>query len=127
MKEGKISVVVIGGGETGTPLLRQLAEAPFVEILGVADLDEDAPGMMLATEKGIATTTDFMELVQKGSEVDIIIEVTGVSEVRERLRTYMQQSENHHTIIMHEMIAILMMSLSRGKLVDIKHGEIEYK
>lgn len=127
MKEGKISVVVIGGGETGTPLLRQLAEAPFVEILGVADLDKDAPGMMLATEKGIVTTTDFMELVQKGSEVDIIIEVTGVSEVRERLRTYMQQSENRHTIIMHEMIAILMMSLSRGNLIDMKHGEVEYK
>lgn len=127
MEERKISVVVIGGGETGTPLLRQLAEAPFVKILGVADLDENAPGMMIAKEKGITATTDFMELVQRGNEVDIIIEVTGVPEVRERLRTYMQQSENHHTIIMHEMIAILMMSLSQGCLVNMKHGEIEYK
>ncbi|WP_218029526.1 MULTISPECIES: hypothetical protein [Aneurinibacillus] len=126
MKDGKISVVIIGGGETGTPLLRQLAEAPFVEILGVADLHEDAPGMVLAKEKGIPVTIDFMELARKGEEVDIIIEVTGVPEVRERLRTYMQESNNHHTIIMHEMIAILMMSLSRGKLVAMKHGEVEY-
>lgn len=30
-------VAVIGAGETGTPLLRKLLAAPFVELLGVAD------------------------------------------------------------------------------------------
>lgn len=127
MNNGKINIVIIGGGETGTPLLRQLAAAPFVNIIGVADLQETAPGMVFAKENGIAVTTDFMELVQKGSEIDIIIEVTGVPSVREQLRTYMQESANQHTIIMHEMIAILMMSLSQGELVAMKHEQVEYK
>jgi predicted homoserine dehydrogenase-like protein len=126
LKEGKIRIAIIGGGETGTPLLRQLVDADFVEVVGVADLQETAPGVVLAREKGIATTTDFMELAYKGEEIDIMIDVTGVPEVRERLRTYMQESGNNHTIIMHEMIAILMMSLSQGKLVAMKHGEVEY-
>lgn len=126
MKDGKIRIVVIGGGETGTPLLKQLAEAAFVDVLGVADLQEDAPGISFAREKGISTTTNFMELVQRGEEVDIIIEVTGVPAVREQLRTYMQDSANHHTIIMHEMIAVLMMSLSLGSLIEMKHSAVEY-
>ena len=32
-------IVVIGAGETGTPLLQQLLNAPFVQVLGVADLN----------------------------------------------------------------------------------------
>lgn len=126
MKNGKINIVVIGGGETGTPLLKQLAEAPFVTVLGVADLQEDAPGIVFARNQNIPTTTNFMDLVARGEEVDIIIEVTGVPAVREQLRTFMQESNNTHTIIMHEMIAVLMMSLSRGSLIDMKHGEVEY-
>lgn len=127
MNNGKINIAIIGGGDTGTPLLRQLAKASFVNIVGVADLHEDAPGMVFAKERGIDITTDFMELAQKGSEIDIIIEVTGVPSVREQLRVYMQESANQHTIIMHEMIAILMMSLSQGELVAMKHSQVEYK
>jgi hypothetical protein len=38
----------------------------------------------------------------------------------------MQASGNHHTIIMHELIAVLLMSLSQGKLVSMKHNPIDY-
>jgi hypothetical protein len=41
-------IVVIGAGQTGTPLLQQLLDAPFVQLLGVADLDLDQPGIALA-------------------------------------------------------------------------------
>ena len=71
-------------------------------------------------------TDNFMELVGLGSQVDIIIDVTGAAKVREQLRQYMVESGNVHTVIMHEQIALLMMSLSAGKLVDSKHGVQEY-
>lgn len=122
----KIRVAVIGAGETGTPLLQQLLAAPFVELVGVADLDERMPGIALARARGVPTTKDFMTLVALGNGVDIIIDVTGVAKVREQLRRALQDTGNHHTIIMHEMIAVLMMSLSQGRLVSMKHDAVDY-
>jgi predicted homoserine dehydrogenase-like protein len=121
-----IRIVVIGAGETGTPLLQQLLAAPFVKVVGVADLNENLPGITLARKHGVQTTNDFMTLVRLGDAVDIIIDVTGVAQVREQLRRHMQESGNRHTIIMHELIAVLLMSLSQGKLVSMKHNPVHY-
>ena len=122
----KIRIILIGAGETGTPLLRQLLAASFVEVVGVADLDDQMPGMQLAKEQGVETTNDFMSLARLGEAVDIIIDVTGVAKVREDLRQHMQATNNHHTIIMHELIAVLLMSLSQDKLVTMKHDTVGY-
>ncbi len=123
----KIKIILIGAGETGTPLLQQLLAASFVEIVGVADLDDQMPGIALAKKSGVTTTDDFMSLVRLGEAVDIIIDVTGVAKVREDLRQYMQDSNNQHTIIMHELIAVLLMSLSKGELVSMKHNAVSYE
>lgn len=119
-------IAVVGAGETGTPLLKQLLTTPFVTVLGVADLDLSMPGIALAKEHGVKVTNNFMELAALGNEVDIIIDVTGAPKVREALRKHMVDSGNTHTLIMHESIALLMMSLSAGKLVSGKHGDQEY-
>lgn len=119
-------IAVVGAGETGTPLLRQLLDAPFVQVLGVADLDTEAPGMLMARAAGVRTTTDFMELARLGEAVDLLIDVTGVAKVRETLRHHMQETGNHHTVIVHEVIAQLMLSLSQGALVRFKHDSSEY-
>lgn len=124
MQEFRIAVV--GAGQTGTPLLKQLLTAPFVTVLGVADLDMTMPGIALAKEHGVKVTDNFMELAALGKDVDIIIDVTGAPKVREALRKYMVDSGNDHTLIMHERIALLMMSLSAGKVVTGKHGDQEY-
>jgi predicted homoserine dehydrogenase-like protein len=121
-----IRIVLIGAGETGTPLLKQLLAAPFVEVVGVADLNDQMPGIKVAREHDVQTTNDFMTLVRLGEAIDIIIDVTGVAKVREQLRRHMQESGNHHTIIMHELIAVLLMSLSQGKLVSAKHNAVDY-
>lgn len=119
-------IVVIGAGETGTPLLKQLLTASFVQVLGVADLDLNMPGIAMAREHGVKVTNDFMELVSQGKEVDIIIDVTGAPKVREALRKYMVDTGNDHTLIMHERIALLMLSLSAGQLLTGKHDKLEY-
>ena len=119
-----VRIVVIGAGQTGTPLLQQLLDAPFVQLLGVADLDLNQPGIALARARGVPVTTRFMELVD--AAVDIIIDVTGSLQVRESLRSKMVETGNTHTLIMHEAIALLMMSLSAGRLVVGKHSDLEY-
>jgi predicted homoserine dehydrogenase-like protein len=119
-------IAVVGAGETGTPLLKQLLTAPFVTVLGVADLDLSMPGIALAREHGVKVTDNFMELLSQENNVDIVIDVTGAPKVREALRKHMVDSGNDHTLIMHERIALLMLSLSAGKLVNGKHGNQEY-
>jgi predicted homoserine dehydrogenase-like protein len=122
----KIRIGVIGAGETGTPLLQQLLDASFVEVVGVADLNQEMPGIALARARGIPTYADCMELAKLGEAIDILIDVTGVPKVRDLLREYFQSSGNHHTIIMHELIAVLMMSLSKNELVSSKHNQVDY-
>lgn len=122
----KIRIGIVGAGETGTPLLRQLLDAAFVEVVGVADLDQDMPGIRLARERGIRTMADFMELARLGDGIDILIDVTGVPKVRDDVRAFFQRSGNHHTIIMHERIAMLMMSLSHNELISNKHNQSDY-
>lgn len=119
-------IVVVGAGETGTPLLKQLLDASFVKVLGVADLDLTMPGIAVAREHGVKVTSNFIELLSGSEEVDIVIDVTGAPKVREALRKHMVDTNNHHTLIMHERIALLMMSLSAGKVVTGKHGSQEY-
>jgi predicted homoserine dehydrogenase-like protein len=120
-------IAMIGAGETGAPLLKQLIAASFVEVAGVADLNLDLPGVRLARDNGIRVTSDFMELAREDEKVDIIIDVTGSAGVREALRQHMMKTGNQHTLIMHERIALLMMSLSLGRAVDTKHGEQGYR
>lgn len=122
----KIRIALVGAGETGTPLLKQLLAADFVDLVGVADLNPEMPGIKLARENGVPTTANFMELLGAGHTVDIVIDVTGVTKVRDALRQHMQDSGNHHTIIMHELIAVLLMSLSQGKLISMKHNTTDY-
>lgn len=123
MKDNKLYIIMIGAGETGTPMLQELISAPFVKLVGVADLDEQAPGMVLARQHNIPIFTNYMDIVKQDSKIDIIIDVTGSHSVRDQLRTYMQESGNHHTVIMHEMIAVLLMSLAKGELVPFKHHD----
>lgn len=122
----KYRIGMIGAGVTGTPLLRQLLDAPFVEMVGVADLDLRLPGITLARERGVPVTSNFIEIAEQGDQVDIIIDVTGSRKVREDLRRFMQFSGNTHTVIVHERIALLMMSLGAGSQVETQHEEMGY-
>lgn len=119
-------IAVIGAGHAGIELLQKLFEAEFVHIVGVADTKQDAPGMLLAREHRIPTTTDMNNLLINSSEIDIIIDVTGVKAVRDALRSHMQESGNYHTIIMHERISALLLSLFNGEMVQTKASDDFY-
>ena len=122
----RIRIAMIGAGETGAPLLKQLLAAPFVEVIGVAELDAKLAGVLLAREAGVPVTDNFIELAEQGERVDIIIDLTGSRKVREDLRRFLQFAGNTHTVIMHERIALLMLSLSLGELVKTRHDSLAY-
>jgi PAS domain S-box-containing protein len=78
------NIAIIGGGTRCKALLEMLAAERFehlkAKIVAVADIDPEAPGFLLAKEKGIYTTTNYRDLPQL-DDLDLIIELTGQEEL----------------------------------------------
>ena len=108
----KINVALIGAGRTGTPLLKEMLKYSYINIVGVADLNETAEGMKLATENGIYATTAPIDLISKGEEIDILVEVSGDLTLKKVIKDYMQNTNNRKTIIMHDLVARLFISMT---------------
>ncbi len=83
-----LKVALIGGGKACYDLLTLLDDEILhslnIEIIGVADLSLDAPGISLAHDMGIFTTTEFLDLYSLPG-LNMIIELTGLIEVRDRM------------------------------------------
>ena len=58
-----LGVVITGGGEEGVALIEILREDSRIRILGVADRNVDAPGILLARRLGINTVGDYKLLL----------------------------------------------------------------
>lgn len=74
-----MNIAVIGGGIKCAQLLNLIDQHQFEEIhpkvVAVADLKEDAPGLLLAKEKGLFTTINYEDLFSR-DDIDLIIELT---------------------------------------------------
>ena len=110
-----VKVALIGAGRTGTPLLKELMKYRYVKIEGVADRKAGAAGVKLASKKGIYTTSDPMELLRKRKNIDILIDVTGDAKLKKSIKAFLAKNKNSKTIIMHDLIARLFISVSTRK------------
>ncbi|WP_114417124.1 hypothetical protein [Marinospirillum perlucidum] len=111
MSNESLSIALIGAGRTGTPLLKDLMQYSYIRILGVADIDAESPGMRLAKDQGIACYTQPMQLVKAVGEVDILVEVSGDRQLKSEIKAYYEETNNRKTLIMHDLIARLLISL----------------
>jgi len=114
MVDNIVSVAIVGGGRTGAPLLEALLALPYVRVVGVADRDENSPGASLALERDIFFTPDADVLAAKADEIDLIIEVSGDRSVKPALKQAFRAQGNSDTIIVHDLIARLVMTLATG-------------
>jgi len=113
MEPHKTCLLLVGAGRGGTALIKLFRRYPGVEIAGVVDKRPDAPGLALARQLGIPTGEDyrqFLELAERG-EVDLVINVTGSSEVRKELIAACPE----HVEVMGGHSAKLMWDLIEGK------------
>ncbi|MFQ5587471.1 MAG: histidine kinase [Nitrospiria bacterium] len=69
-------VVIIGAGRGGTSLLEIFHNDPLVKIVGIADIDKEAPGIKLARKFKIPVTQKYKRLLQS-KQADLVIDVTG--------------------------------------------------
>ena len=73
-------ILLIGAGQAGTGLLEMFQQDHSIAIVGVVDINEGAPGVLLARRLRIPTGSDFKEFI-RNPEIDLIIDVTGNPEV----------------------------------------------
>jgi predicted dinucleotide-utilizing enzyme len=82
-----LKVGIVGGGRGGHEVLRLITGDPRykrrIEILGVADPNSLAPGIVLAKDLGIPTYHECAPLLE--ANPDLILELTGDPQVRERI------------------------------------------
>ena len=95
-----LKIVIVGGGRGGHEVLQLIAGDQRykrgIEILGVADPNPQAQGMVLAKHLGIPTFRDYAPLLEE--KPDLILELTGDPQVRERI---IRQKQPHTQIIDH--------------------------
>ena len=114
MRDDKVRIAIVGGGRTGAPLLEALSALPYIDVIGVADRDPESTGARLAQERGIFYTEHASVLGAKANQIDLIIEVSGDPSVKPRLKEAFRAQGNNDTIIVHDLVARLLMTLATG-------------
>jgi len=69
-------IILIGAGTGGRALVELLHKDPSIQVVGVADKNERAPGLLLARQLGLPVSTNYRKLLATEA-VDLIIDVTG--------------------------------------------------
>ena len=76
----KSKIAIVGGGKFCKNLIQLLFSEDFKDqdfsILGVADVNDRAEGLLYAAKKGIFTTADFRDLYPL-ENLQVIVELTG--------------------------------------------------
>ena len=75
-----IKIIILGAGTGGTALIDLFTQSNGVNIVGVADIDPNAPGLKKARQLGIPTTDDVGNLLRQNG-ASLIVDVTGDPDV----------------------------------------------
>lgn len=101
-----IKIGIIGGGKACQDVLLQTAKGNSshrrLQIIGVADPDPGAPGLLTARAMGIPIYEDCLAIMEAAP--DLILELTGNATVRELLR---QKKPDHTQVIDHVQSRLL--------------------
>jgi len=84
----ELNIAIVGGGKACKNFLNLLLGKSVsnqkINVVGVADVDENAPGIRYAKEKGIYTTKDYKKFY-KLKNLDLIFELTGDDAIRNEI------------------------------------------
>ena len=104
-----MNVVFVGGGNASLTLMQYFRNIDYIHIAGIADINENAPGILKAKEFKIPTSTDAIDMISR-KDVDIIIELTGnegvVKKIFDHLKPYQHFMSSIAAKIMCDFIEI---------------------
>jgi homoserine dehydrogenase len=110
-----VKVALLGLGDVGEKFAEHFLEKiqeehVNVEIVAVASRNLDSPVAMGFSHSKVPVFQNALDVVSLGAKVDIIFDLTGDPDLRKKLRTALQESQNQHTVIAPEVVAHLLWS-----------------
>ncbi|RFU69808.1 PAS domain S-box protein [Peribacillus saganii] len=102
-------VMIVGAGNGGTAILKILLESDILSVAAVIDIDQNAPGIKLASRFDILTATDWSAVLD--DTYDLVIDVTGSQEVFLKLR----QTAVNRTALIPGSVAFIIAKLLEEK------------
>ncbi|WP_018861600.1 MULTISPECIES: hypothetical protein [unclassified Thioalkalivibrio] len=121
-----IQIAIVGLGRVGGRFLELLldSDTPGMEICAVSEQGE-TDGRKLAQARGIPVES-VEQILARGDQVDVVYDLTGRAEVRQRLREGMQKDGNRHTVVAPEVMAHLTWSLLTHEAPPDVHANMGY-
>ncbi|AVX20646.1 MULTISPECIES: sigma 54-interacting transcriptional regulator [Carboxydocella] len=119
-----VRVAIVGMGQGGSAIYQVLKTIEDCVIVGVCDINEDAPGLKLARADGVPITNNFYDFLDT-INIDVLIEATGKPLVQETIRKLKPPS----MAVMDAQAADLMMLVvkAKQKLLEEKKQLLEIK
>ncbi|PKM77208.1 MAG: chemotaxis protein [Firmicutes bacterium HGW-Firmicutes-15] len=104
-----MNIAIIGGGNGGTTILGAFNIIEEFKVIGICDVNHDAPGMQLARQLGVPAFQDLGEIMRQPG-LDLIIEATGSERVREQVAKLKPEA----ALMVDSQIANVMMTSMEG-------------
>ncbi|AYC29530.1 sigma 54-interacting transcriptional regulator [Paenisporosarcina cavernae] len=102
-------VLIIGGGQGGSAILRLLASNEFFHIVGLVEINQNAPAIEIAKDLSIPISNTWNDLMKK--PIDIIFDVTGKKDVFEQLLI----ERKRETVLIPGTVANMLVKLLEEK------------
>ncbi len=103
------TIGIIGGGNGGTTILGAFHDIEEFKVVGLCDVNAEAPGMKLAKALGVPAFQDLGELLRVPG-LEVVIEATGSERVREMALAMKPAS----ALLMDSRMANVMMTFVEG-------------
>jgi methyl-accepting chemotaxis protein len=107
----QMNIAIVGAGTGGTNMIESFSKIDEINIVQVIDRSPDAPGVLLAKKLGIKCSQTIGEIIT--SNLDLIIEATGVEKVKKELNDTFGNS----CTIIDSQGALLIMTLVKRDIV----------
>lgn len=116
-----LNAAIVGGGKGCVSIMEMVEEGTLqdfpMRILGVADVNPDAPGIHHARELGIPVVTLKYQDLYKIPELELIIELTGIRKLTDEI----ERTRPPHVHIIDHVVAELLWKLHQAQQSVIQH------
>ena len=126
----KVTIFMIGLGRIGGRFYEKFTamDQNKVEIIGISEPNMGNALIDDALARGIPNYPLYEEAVRGlGSSIDIIMDTSNRSEIKQALRKVLQETDNRHTVILPMVVDYLMWYLMDDKeMPQAHHKDIGY-
>lgn len=108
----RLTIVVVGGNRIAAQLITDFMSRSFVDVVAVADINDDSPGAFTATQLGIPFTDNVKALAEMAPSPDLVIDMAEWPEIDSEIRAAYPGSVSGSPTVIHDAGARLVLGLA---------------